>query len=322
MSTRIFAWMTDTAGCFLYRLFWPLTTLISPQFDPHDQFEAQWGAPGPDIGDFNVVIGQRIAGHSELWRTICADPNILAVYDLDDNLLIVDPANVPIYNIYAPLGEGTAGNIRAADVVTVSTPNLAAAISHLNPNIVVLPNCLPQAWIQPPVKLHRPQVIGWGGSFFHGDDFRGVPEALKMIFPHHNVRYQTHGANYLPGLPVQFHGWTTLEQYHQQMNFDIGIAPVRQTPFNNCKSHCKVLEYASRGIPAVATRWGQYPEFIDDGINGFLVDDPAEFTDALEAMLDPPTWSAMSAAAALRAGDYTIEGNIHKWAQVYTGGVA
>lgn len=29
---RIFAWQTDTAGCFMYRIFWPLSRLDKSKF--------------------------------------------------------------------------------------------------------------------------------------------------------------------------------------------------------------------------------------------------------------------------------------------------
>ena len=95
MVKRIFAWATDGAGCYFYRLQLPLLHL------PADRFSISIGAPGPDIHGYDIVIGQRIAPPSPLWEELCADPNVLTVYDIDDDLMNIDPANAvpPIMTI-------------------------------------------------------------------------------------------------------------------------------------------------------------------------------------------------------------------------------
>lgn len=307
---RIFAWQTDTAGCFLYRIFWPLTNL------PKDQFEVSWGAPGPDIFDYDIVIGQRIIGDNELWQKLCADPSVAAVYDLDDYLIGLDPDS-ELYGHFAPQAPGTERNIAAADLVTVSTPRLANRLRDLNKNTTVLPNCLPQEMIRH-LSLPYVPVVGWAGSMFHGRDFDGIYEqihAFKTRIPRAQV--VTHGANYLGGLSDRNWGWTTMESYMASSDFNIGIAPLRRTPFNDMKSHCKLLEYAARGIPAVATAWGQYSDWITDGVNGFLVDDMDEWFDGLIALTDDQIRDEMGRSARQKAEIYTIERRIGLWVEAY-----
>lgn len=315
---RIFAWQTDTAGCFLYRLYWPLN-----QLNKH-KFRAHWGSPGPDLFDYDVVIGQRIAGKNDLWEKVCADPNTLAVYDLDDDLLHVDPQNEAIYSIYNPMTEDTWYNIFIADRVTVSTPKLAEMLDqqlHLGDRLYVLPNCLPQSWMdyRPPPA---PTVIGWAGSMFHKQDWLTLPgelESLAREFP--QMSFHTMGANYLAGyrLPVRFTNWSTMEAYHSQMNFSFGVVPLLRSPFNDMKSHCKVLEYAAKGIPAVAQNIGQYPDFIEHGKNGLLVhpDQDSDWHWQLRQMMDPAVQLELGKAVYQTALNFTIERNIHLWEAVY-----
>src|SRR5262245_13831511 len=101
---RIFAWQTDTAGCFMYRLYWPLTHLDKTKF------EVAWGVPPPDIFDYDVVIGQRISGQNALWQQLCADPNVLTIYDIDDNILNVEQNNIVTHAIDAHPKDGTRVN--------------------------------------------------------------------------------------------------------------------------------------------------------------------------------------------------------------------
>ena len=108
-----------------------------------------------------------------------------------------------------------------------------------------------------------------------------------------------------------------MEHYLAGLDFDIGIAPLARTEFNASKSWAKLLEYGARGIPAVATRWGQYPEWFrlpGDDPPGILVDDPTEIPDALAVLSDHDTRARMGSAARERAAMFTTEGNTHRWA--------
>jgi glycosyltransferase involved in cell wall biosynthesis len=317
MVKRIFAWQTDTAGCFFYRLYLPLTHLST------DDWSVAWGAPGPDLHNNDVVIGQRIAGYSPEWLNVCKDPNVLAVYDIDDDLLNIDPANTVPYSIYAPIRDDTAKNIAAADVVTVSTPKLAEYLTTINPRVVVLPNCVP------PDLPYRTRIrserltVGWAGSMFHHQDWISMPaylDELRRRVPY--VSFHMIGADYTAGVvPTRVTGWSTIENYYNSLNFDIGIAPITRSPFNERKSWIKLLEYASLGIPAVATDAGQYPEWITHGVNGFLVTRDTDWVDYMFALTDDQLRLQMSDAALGKAREYTIDKQVHRWADAYSGKV-
>lgn len=71
----------------------------------------------------------------------------------------------------------------------------------------------------------------------------------------------------------------------------VGLIPLRDTAFNRCKSPLKYLEFASLGLPVVASDCLPYREVICSGINGELVWALANFgewTKAIErATADP-----------------------------------
>jgi Glycosyltransferase len=312
---RIFAIQTDTAGCFMYRLYWPLIHLDRKRFEVH------WGAPGPDIFDYDIVIGQRIAGENQLWRDLCDNPNVMAVYDLDDDLLHVDPENTVPYSIYGSTAESTLRNILKADKITVSTPALEAGFAPFHESVHVLPNCLPQSWMQyrePP----WPPIVGWAGSMFHAQDWNGTGVAggiIRYVHGHPGATFHTIGARYLNGIPVRYTPWSTMEAYHAALDFSVGVAPLMVSPFNRSKSHCKVLEYASKGIPAIATDLGgQYVDFIEPGVNGYLVKYPEDWYGYLMmATNDQDYLRELGRAAYQKALTFTIERNIHLWESVY-----
>lgn len=321
MRRRVFAIATDAAACYLYRLHWPLTHL-----DP-DEFEILWG--GVPFGDparpGDVIIGQRIAGDNQAWRDMCASPNILAVYEIDDDIVDVDPANEIPYAIFHPQRDGTIANIAAADVVTCSTPYLARKIrERWNPRTVVLPNCLPAKWYDSPRRHMRggPITVGWAGSPFHAQDFVGLGEHLAKVSDP-RVRWSTIGADYLsPHVPVaRSVGWTTNDHLLAELDFDIGLAPLSGSEFNRSKSWAKVLEYGARGIPSIATDMGQYGEWARTGRGGgtkLIHDDYGPtWEEAITLLCDDDIRARMGAAARAQAEQYEISRQIHRWAEVY-----
>lgn len=315
VARRIFVIATDSAGCFHYRLRLPLLSLN------RDAFAVYWQPwpMSPQAGD--IVIGQRIAGDDQGWLDLCNTPGLSTIYDLDDNLLAIDPENTVPYQIYAPKVEGTKANIAAATAVSVSTQTLAYIISSINSNVAVLPNCVEDSWLNDPVD-QRNLVVGWAGSMFHGQDFGGVSQQLQAfsaVTP--GTGFHTIGADYFGSLPnKRVSGWAALPSLYQNLSsVTVGIAPLAPTPFNHCKSHIKVLEYAARGIPAVASNVGQYAEFIDHGINGFLMDRVDDLSGLLTKLVDYDERKAMAEAAHATAAEYRISAQAQRWAQVYQG---
>jgi hypothetical protein len=312
---RIFAWATDGAGCYFYRLQLPLLHL------PKERFSVDIGAPGPDIHGYDVVIGQRLAFNSPLWNDLCADPNVMTVYDIDDDLMNIDPENAVPHSIYAPLRDIVQHNIKISDVVTASTPKLAEYLRQFNANVHVLRNCVPDALVETPRRARHGLTIGWGGSMFHGQDWGPMNKYLRHIQRRHGVALRCVGANYMTGLTnVSTVGFIDVNSYHQELDFHIGIAPLINTPFNQRKSWIKTLEYAARGIPVVASNVGQYGEWIDHGRNGYLVDDLRDgegWTSVLEALIDDNTRTELGENALAKARMWTIGQRVNDWAHVY-----
>lgn len=281
-----------------------------------------WGAPPPNVHEYDVVIGQRIAGEAEGWHNLCRDPNVLAVYDIDDDLLNIDPENSVPYSIYAPIRDETARNIAAADLVTVSTPKLAERLEKLNRNVVVLPNCVPRSL----TEQRRPHngggrlTLGWAGSMFHGQDWVGMPRHLAEV--RHRLpgtRFHVIGADYTLGaVGAEVSGWTDVERYYRTLDFEVGVAPLLRSSFNECKSWIKLVEYAALGIPAVATAAGQYPEWVEHGENGLLVRADSEWVPHMMTLLaDADARTHMANNALAKAREYTIENQVHRWDEAY-----
>jgi glycosyltransferase involved in cell wall biosynthesis len=88
--------------------------------------------------------------------------------------------------------------------------------------------------------------------------------------------------------------------------------------FVSHNSNIKVLEYAARGIPAIATDCEVYRSFIRHGENGFLVKQDHEWLRYLSILAnDDELRRKMGETARADAAQWTIERNYTRWVEAY-----
>lgn len=318
MPTSVYAWETSLAAEHHFRIGMPF-----PQLDPA-RFTTARGGPGPELHDYDVVFAQRLAGHSPEWLALCADPNVLTIYDMDDDLLCVDPENAFCYNIFHPLEEGTRANVLAADVVTVSSPGLLERYSKIHPHVVMLPICIPDWMLLDPIP-ERDLIVGWAGSMFKSQDW-GAPGFRDGLVQYSRLRPDVHfevrGADYVKGMlgaQCTIQPFVGIHEYYKNINFSVGLAPLFHSEFNLGKCHTKLIEYGSRGVPTIASAVGQYTEWIEHGVNGFLVEKPEDWLTYLLELSNYQLRASMSKAAYETASQWTMSKHIHTWEEVFEG---
>lgn len=231
------------------------------------------------------------------------------IYSLDDDLLAVGSQ--------AKLAETL---LREADGVLVTTERLRERCLPLNPRVEVLPNVLDERLLVPrslPPAPRRRMVIGYMGTLTHDDDLLMVLPALEAICTRHaNVSIELIGAVVreetlarLANLPLRvlrakvqeteyplFMPWLT-----GRVRWDIGIAPLRNTALNRCKSDLKFLDYGAMGAAGVFSDAAPYAATVRHGETGLLAGDGvAAWTEALDALLDDPALRARLAVNARR----------------------
>lgn len=137
---------------------------------------------------------------------------------------------------------------------------------------------------------HRSEVpvIGWIGS----------PETVRLIQPmfqvfnevaaSRNVRFLAVGARreQLEGSPFEAIAWSEAAEVSLLYTFDIGIMPLQDTPWQRGKCGYKLIQYMACSLPVVASPVGVNKEIVRDGENGFLPDNPGDWTKALVALVD------------------------------------
>lgn len=278
---RIFGWAADNTGPGFYRLRVPFGEL---QHHGH-QTEVDTTMPDWALEEADVIVGQRVCqqGATARWRRLAngvygGANRPMLVFEVDDDLWDIDPANVPARSFFNLSGPEIMANLtecaRLADVCTVSTEPLADVVRKVNPNVVVVPNQLPVSAFRPePFNRSNALRIGWGGGASHQLDVEEMTYGLRTHFRRHREhRFVNMGTLFrsvaaavddrqLDSLP-----WTNdmHEHYSRVAQLDIGLAPLRPSVFNRSKSEIKFLEYAAAGIPTIASDVGPYSRaFLD-----------------------------------------------------------
>lgn len=321
--TRIFFWSADSSGCAYYRCHLPADQLDERGHDTlvHNIMPAEW------LRTADIIVGQRVCqpGVTVRWQQLAKEGRVKLVYEIDDDLLDIDPSNGPAWGFFGKpeIRANVTRNIEVADLVTVSTAPLAEVMSKINPNVVVLPNCIPASLLDaPPAEGRKGVVIGWSGGASHTLDIAELGrEVSRFAQRRPDVSLHLMGdalaAQQLTKSikdRTKFTPWIeSVPEFHAAIDFDITLAPLRPSTFNRSKSAIRCLESAALGIPVVASDFGPYAEFVQDGVTGLLVNRPHMWGTHLRTLLDPWVRKEMGTNARKLAEQHTIEGNIELW---------
>jgi len=235
------------------------------------------------------------------------------IFDVDD--LIFDEAllktNINIQNlpkhIQAQVFSGAKTYKKAMssmDYCSASTAVLAEHMTqHSDHETFIIPNALDNELlslsnIEKPFKDEDTISIVYGsGTSTHDIDFQEVAPALfNILSKYAHVQLVIHGTLTLPDnfqtLKTQIREIPFMESsaYYTCLNgYDINIAPLEPSIFNDAKSNIKYLEASIFKVPTIASHVREYEAIIKHGENGFLASNEEEWTKAFEALIGERT---------------------------------
>lgn len=216
-----------------------------------------------------------------------------------------------------------------ADMITTTTPYLARKLKKINPNVVVLPNYMDmERWDLPRLTNEADEVrVGWVGSITHEKDIKLIRKALidlmlnrpqvKLIFMG-DLRFK----DLFPGFNVECYLGVPFDAYPSKLRalrLDIGIAPLRDTEFNRCKSPIKTFEYGICGVPVIASKMGVYQAEIKEDKTGLLAYSDGTWLTYLEILVDDVKRRKKLGEALYNhvKNERDIKRHIHKWVKAY-----
>lgn len=258
------------------------------------------------------------------------------IVDMDDNFFDVSDLH-PKRKYFNETEEAQITHkilLENATAITVSTEPLQKVYQKYNKNVHVLRN-YHDRYDWPFVKAKRADgriVIGWAGSQTHEADFQVLEPVIHALWEKYGKKIVFLICGGLPekitktlpkGSYEVYSGTRTMRDYHQRLaswGFDIGVAPITMTPFNDGKAHGKWMEYASYRIPTVATNFGPYKRVIQHGLTGLLCSTTDEWVQSLSHLIDSQYERERIGEAAYQAvkRDWQWKDNIHKWSEVFS----
>lgn len=87
-------------------------------------------------------------------------------------------------------------------------------------------------------------------------------------------------------VPVETRKWSEDTEVSAIQQFDAGIMPLPDAPWERGKCGYKLIQYMACRLPVVASPVGVNREIVEDGVNGFLAATPDEWVIALKQLRD------------------------------------
>lgn len=129
-------------------------------------------------------------------------------------------------------------------------------------------------------------IIGWIGApstVKYLDLVAPVLTELSVEFP---LQLHVVGASFSwPGLDVVTVPWSEDTEVSSIQQFDIGIMPLRDTPWESGKCGYKLIQYMACGLPVVGSAVGVNKEIIQTGTNGYWASTQEDWKRALRELI-------------------------------------
>jgi glycosyltransferase involved in cell wall biosynthesis len=130
-------------------------------------------------------------------------------------------------------------------------------------------------------------TIGWIGTplkFFNY--IKELAPVLKEICRDGGAKVVAIGAKEtnLEDIPLEIKPWSEATEVKEMQQFDVGIMPLTDTPFERGKCGFKLIQYMASSRPVIGSPVGVNAEIIEQGINGFHASSQAEWLQAFQKL--------------------------------------
>ncbi len=246
-------------------------------------------------GNYDAVFLQREV-FPGLWRQLLKNRNPRIIYEIEDAVFEVNPIYRKrglIYfwavNYQARL---ISPMIRSAAWVIAENEYLAEYSRKFNDKVTIISCPIDTNYFLPaPERVSEVVTIGWLGSPLTTYLLKVLdPVFIKLAQKYGDkTRIMTIGAadDYdLAGVNLVRKRWNLATQVADLQEFDIGLMPLDNSPFNKGRLGGKMMQYMSIGIPIVAANVGLNPTVIRSGFNGYLAGNVDEWVDRLSLLIE------------------------------------
>ncbi len=224
-----------------------------------------------------------------------------------------------------------------ANLVIVSSQQLADLFKNYNKNIAIIPNYLDEnVWqLHPPVfnaSKDKQIIIGFMGTASHKPDLEFVAPVLtdinekypnRILFRFWGLEPPEAMRSFSQEIPLpplsKDNEYRDFAGFFQTQFADIFIAPLVDNEFNRCKSSIKFLEYSALGVPGIYSSLEPYNQVIIHGKNGLLASSLDEWSECLIRLIEDDELRyqlALQAQASLRK-NWLLSQNLFRWQEAF-----
>ena len=130
-------------------------------------------------------------------------------------------------------------------------------------------------------------VVGWIGTPMTSLYLQPLMPVFGRLHRDLGVRFVAVGARAadFAGTPVEAWPWSEATEVSSIQQFDIGIMPLEDSPWERGKCGYKLIQYMACGLPVVASPVGVNREIVEHGKSGFLAEGMADWEQLLRYVL-------------------------------------
>ncbi len=222
------------------------------------------------------------------------------IYDIDDaEYLRTDTKSLHFF-------------LKHCSKVQVGSPALRIYCSDFNENVYINTSPVPLHNYQKRIRNKTTPHIGWVGDL--GEDrpdtrsYSHKTSLYQLFFPaiiaiNRPLKLSIIGVKNqadIPEIKAHFQAYQHIELdipenlkweedewvYERIADFDIGVSPMVDAPFNQAKSAFKAKQYLSCGVPVLASDVGENARFVVEGKTGLLCSNVQDFEYALLELIN------------------------------------
>lgn len=228
---------------------------------------------------------------------------IPVIYHIDDDLLDIPEslgAEIQQRNGASDVIDTRIYLLKNCDLIYASTSHLADLMQSRFPDQRIYSGIyapyMGEVIKSSQIRSQTKQTIGYMGSKGHQHDLELVVPALERLLDERaDIEFEVFGTIKMPKALERFgsrvRSRSVQKSYIEflvtlaELGWDIGLAPLVDAPFNQCKAPTKYIEYTACGIPVVASNISVYKEAIPE--NGGLLTKQDWYLSMLEFLDNP-----------------------------------
>lgn len=206
--------------------------------------------------------------------------------------------------------------VKSADLVIAGNPYLAERARRFNANVEVLPTGLKTNDYKVPSEPRRDGKVRlvWIGSRSTLGYLTEIKPALEEIgsrFDNVVLRVICDTFPDFESMPIERRLWSEQTQTGDLTTSDIGLAPLPDNRFTRGKCGFKILQYASAGLPIIASPVGVNCDYVHDNVTGFHASNTQEWIDRMARLVEDPvcrTEMGVNALKSVESFDVSVVG--------------